>query len=64
MSPNLRRACHQALDLVLDALAEDAAAPTRARSRPTPRAELPANVTDATLRRANDALKKAGLPHL
>lgn len=58
---------HEALDLVLDAMAEDARekagepAPKATRRRGVKPCELPSDVTDLTVRRALEAGKKAGL---
>lgn len=64
MSPNVRRAMHEALDLVLDALAQDARekpAAVARRVRPQKVRELPPGVSDATIERARKAGIKAGL---
>jgi len=64
MTPSLRRALHQALDLVLDAIAEDARndAPKR-RKRPAlakPLPPLPANIDPEVERVVNRQLERAG----
>ncbi len=61
MSPNLRRAAHQALDLILDALAEESAPvkTKKTRARATPPA-LPPDVTPEELARIGAHLARAG----
>lgn len=64
ITPRLRRALHNALDLVLDALAEDAAeqggAPKgKRRARIDPPMPEPV-VDELTRRRAEEALRKRG----
>jgi hypothetical protein len=63
MSPNLRRAFHDALDLVLDAVAAEAreTPPVRQRVRPAKVREMPANIDQFTIERAKAAGRKAGL---
>ncbi len=62
VSPRVRRALHEALDHVLDALAEDAreANPKPRKSRATPPPDI-ATIDPFTVRKADEALKRAGL---
>lgn len=62
MSPRVRRALHEALDHVLDAMAEDGreARPKPRKSRATPVREL-TTIDPFTQRKADAALKRAGL---
>lgn len=63
MSPRVRRAIHEAIDLVLDAVAEEARETTakKTRTRPVKERVLPPSVSDITLARALAVGKKAGL---
>ena len=65
MGPRTRRALHEALDLVLDAMAEDAREkagedPKKRRVRAPKERSLPAGVDDLTVRRALEAGRRAG----
>jgi hypothetical protein len=63
VSPNLRRAWHQALDIVLDAIAEEGAAEPKKKRRGRARADLPPlpkDVTAEELARVKSQLAKAG----
>lgn len=64
MSPNLRRAAHQALDLILDALAEEARGePAVKAKKRRPRAEpptMPADMTPQELALIDRHLARAG----
>jgi hypothetical protein len=66
ISPAVRRAFHQALDLVLDAMNEDAAANDNAAKRkrrpptPAPLPPLPADLTPEELEQSDARLAKAG----
>ncbi len=67
MTPSLRRAFHQALDLVLDALAEDTRAAndtTKPKKRKPPIAKplppLPKDVTAAERKRIAEHLERQG----
>jgi hypothetical protein len=62
VTPGLRRAVHQAADLVLDALATDEDAPAKAkvrRARALP-PTMPSDVTPEELARVHAALDRAG----
>lgn len=63
MNPNVRRALHEALDLVLDAVAADAreAPLKRVRVRPTKVRKMPEGIDPFTIERARRAGEKAGL---
>lgn len=63
MSPNVRRALHEALDLVLDAMAEEQREnpPKKTRQRPEKVRTLPPGVDDITIARAIAAGRKVGL---
>lgn len=64
MAPAVRRAFHQALDLVLDALAEEQRGTPTKRRRPPPLARplppLPPDVTDEDIARVTQKLERAG----
>jgi len=63
MSPNLRRAFHQALDIVLDALEDEAKEEKPKRKRRTvdaPPAELPSDVSPEELAKIHARLSRAG----
>lgn len=60
VSPNLRKAFHNALDIVLDALAEEAAIPKRKRARVEEAPALPDGVTEADIERVDAKLRRAG----
>ena len=64
ISPVFRRAAHQALDLLIDAWAEESRKPPpRKRARgaaPRPAKQLPADVTAEELERAREMWSRAG----
>lgn len=59
ISPKLRRALHEALDLVLDALNEQEP-PKQRRTRAEKTRTMPEGVDEVTLERAKRAAKRAG----
>lgn len=65
MSPNVRRALHEALDHVLDALAEDARAGgppvKKAKRYRAPHVPDVSHLSPETLAKADLALRRAGL---
>ena len=61
MSPAVRRAIHEAIDHVLDAIAEDGREPKQRRKRAPAPLPDPATIDPFTMRKAEAALKKAGL---
>lgn len=62
ISSRLRRAIHDAVDIVLDALAEDGRAPANPRRKRAPAAlPDPSTVTPEALAKADAALRRAGL---
>jgi len=60
VSPNLRRAFHNALDIVLDALAEEEATPKRKRARVETVEALPEGVTAEEIAASDARLRRAG----
>ncbi len=62
VSPRVRRAIHEAIDHVLDAIAEDGreAKPARRASRATPPKDA-ATIDPFTMKKAETALKRAGM---
>lgn len=59
VTPRVRRALHEALDLVLDAFAEDAReTPVRRRKRPEKARTMPHGVDEVTLRRAQEMARR------
>jgi len=60
VSPNLRKAFHNALDIVLDALAEEAVTPKRKRARVEEAPALPDGVTEEELAASDARLARAG----
>lgn len=62
VSPNLRRIAHEALDMVLDAWADDQKVTLKkTRKRPSPPLPDPAKISPGAMAKAEAALKRKGL---
>ena len=62
IGPNVRRALHQCVDILCDAVAEDAEEKPakRPRARALPPLDMPANVTQEELESVRKRLERAG----